>query len=135
MQKEFQVGRRERCWPGTQNIKSQTTAVTEQDGKPRSEDRNLGSRDHGVQAAVGGLWLLMRSSPTAFGNQTISKNHRQQISFPARGDSRLCAPTSQQVCPYRVQSSCERTGCFMFRLNITATLALNRFGFRLSIFL
>jgi hypothetical protein len=49
--------------------------------------------------------------PTAFGNQTISRSARtERKERVTKRDSRLCAPTSRQVCLYRVQSLlCERS--------------------------
>ena len=49
------------------------------------------------------------ASPIAFGNQTISRNVEGKVKKDSHsGDSRLCVPTSQQVCLYRVQSSLEK---------------------------
>jgi len=74
-------------------------------------------------------WFVVVSSKTlnpttvsdAFGNQTISLGMSSK--HPYQGDSRLCAPASQQVCLYRVQSfdfekSAMVRTCGQTRLNI-----------------
>ena len=77
--------------------------------------RNCPARKQSISIVAGAVEqcerrLKFRLLQIAFGNQTVSRGVKliapNATARPPR-DSRLCVPTSRQVCLYRVQPSCK----------------------------